>query len=350
MSATGSPEPTPRARSRRTGLAFDPADALPKTLRSARRTLDAASRNCARATTQPGEGARGGRGGAHGLGGRPGGARGGDRARCAPRSPRSRRPNEAVPDTHDYDEAQTRDLFIDLLLARGRLGARPDARPRIPRRRHAEPDGRGLRRLRAVGRRRQAAGAGRGQAHAAGTRASGQQQAKLYADCLEAQFGQRPVIFYTNGYEHWIWDDTRYPPRQVQGFYKRDELELLIQRRAAAGSRSTRKTINTQDRRAPLPDTRDPRDRRGLRAGRPAQGAAGHGDRLGQDAHRDRAGRPADAGQLGQARAVPRRPRGAGEPGGRRLQGAPAATPRRSTSSTDKNDTKAACSSRPIRR
>ena len=37
---------------------------------------------------------------------------------------------------------------------------------------------------------------------------AGQQQAKLYADCLEARFGQRPVIFYSNGYEHWIWDDT----------------------------------------------------------------------------------------------------------------------------------------------
>jgi type I restriction enzyme, R subunit len=59
----------------------------------------------------------------------------------------------------------------------------------------------------------------------------GQQQAKLYADCLEAQFGQRPIIFYTNGYEHHIWDDTNYPPRQIQGFYKKAELELLIQRR-----------------------------------------------------------------------------------------------------------------------
>jgi type I restriction enzyme, R subunit len=39
------------------------------------------------------------------------------------------------------------------------------------------------------------------------------------------------VIFYSNGYEHWIWDDTRYPPRQIGGFYKRDELELAIQRR-----------------------------------------------------------------------------------------------------------------------
>src|SRR5262245_3833957 len=59
----------------------------------------------------------------------------------------------------------------------------------------------------------------------------GQQQAKLYADCLEKQFGQRPVIFYSNGYDHWIWDDVSYPPRAVQGFYKKPELELLIQRR-----------------------------------------------------------------------------------------------------------------------
>ena len=61
---------------------------------------------------------------------------------------------------------------------------------------------------------------------------NGQQQAKLYADCLEKQFNQRPLIFYTNGYEHWLWDDTNYPPRQVQGFYKKAELELLIQRRS----------------------------------------------------------------------------------------------------------------------
>ena len=64
----------------------------------------------------------------------------------------------------------------------------------------------------------------------------GQQQARLYTDCLETEFGRRPVIFLSNGYEHWIWDDAAfadggYPPRQVQGFYTRDELELMIQRR-----------------------------------------------------------------------------------------------------------------------
>jgi type I restriction enzyme R subunit len=59
----------------------------------------------------------------------------------------------------------------------------------------------------------------------------GQQQAKLYADALEKQFGQRPVIFYSNGKVHWLWDDTNCPPRRVQGFYKKNELELMIQRR-----------------------------------------------------------------------------------------------------------------------
>lgn len=61
----------------------------------------------------------------------------------------------------------------------------------------------------------------------------GQQQAKLYADCLETTFGHGPVIFGTNGYEHWVWDDLRYPPRQVQGFYTKDELSLVIARRSS---------------------------------------------------------------------------------------------------------------------
>lgn len=61
--------------------------------------------------------------------------------------------------------------------------------------------------------------------------AEGQQQAKLYADGLEARYGQRPVIFLTNGYEHWIWDDAAYPKREIQGFLKKDELALMIERR-----------------------------------------------------------------------------------------------------------------------
>ena len=59
----------------------------------------------------------------------------------------------------------------------------------------------------------------------------GRQQAKLYADCLQAMHGQRPVIFYTNGYKTRLWDDLSYPPRTVAGFYKKDELASLIVRR-----------------------------------------------------------------------------------------------------------------------
>src|SRR5207237_1377021 len=47
---------------------------------------------------------------------------------------------------------------------------------------------------------------------------------------------QRPLIFYSNGYEHWFWDDENYPPRAVQGFYKKGELELLVQRRGTRKS------------------------------------------------------------------------------------------------------------------
>lgn len=62
----------------------------------------------------------------------------------------------------------------------------------------------------------------------------GQQQGKLYADCLEKQYGQRPVIFFTNGFETYIWDDySNYPERRIYGFYKKSEIQLLIDRRTS---------------------------------------------------------------------------------------------------------------------
>lgn len=69
----------------------------------------------------------------------------------------------------------------------------------------------------------------------------GQNQAKLYADCLEQAHHQRPIIFYTNGFETWIWDDLEYAPRKIYGFYKKDELSLLIQRR------TTRKSLSESE-------------------------------------------------------------------------------------------------------
>lgn len=63
----------------------------------------------------------------------------------------------------------------------------------------------------------------------------GRQQAKLYADALEKQYGGfRPVIFYTNGYEIWIWNDAAGDtPRRLFGFYAPDSLKSLIARRHA---------------------------------------------------------------------------------------------------------------------
>ena len=61
--------------------------------------------------------------------------------------------------------------------------------------------------------------------------AKGKHQAVLYANCLEQMTGQRPVIFYSNGFETFMWDDTFYPSREVAGFYTKLELEFLIEKR-----------------------------------------------------------------------------------------------------------------------
>jgi len=146
--------------------------------------------------------------------------------------------NQAAPDTHDYNEQETRDAFIDLLLHEA--GWTLD-RPRD----HEYPvtgmpnptgegsvdyvlwgdDGKPLAVVEAKRTKRDAR--------------VGQQQAKLYADCLELEFSRRPLIFYSNGYEHWLWDDVRYPPRAVGGFLKKDELLLIHQRRSTRRSLAT---------------------------------------------------------------------------------------------------------------
>ena len=54
--------------------------------------------------------------------------------------------------------------------------------------------------------------------------AKGRQQAKLYADILEKQYGRRPVIFLTNGFDTRI-DDGQYPERKVSMIYSQRDLE-----------------------------------------------------------------------------------------------------------------------------
>ncbi|HOB58320.1 MAG TPA: DEAD/DEAH box helicase family protein, partial [Rhodoglobus sp.] len=140
--------------------------------------------------------------------------------------------NATVPDTHDYREDETRDLFIDVLLreAGWKLDQARDREFPVTGMPNNSEGGQGFVDYVLWG----DDGLPLGLVEAKRTRKdahSGQQQAKLYADRLEAVYGQRPVIFYTNGYEHFLWDDASYPPRRVDGFYTRDQLELLIQRR-----------------------------------------------------------------------------------------------------------------------
>ncbi|WP_377642328.1 DEAD/DEAH box helicase family protein [Oryzobacter terrae] len=137
----------------------------------------------------------------------------------------------AAPDTRDYDEAAARDLFIDVLLHEAGWTLDEERNREYPVTGMPNAEGSGFVDYVLWG----ANGLPLAVVEAKRTAKSpevGQQQAKLYADCLEKKFGRRPVIFYTNGYEHRIWDDAGgYPPRETQGFYTRDELELLIQRR-----------------------------------------------------------------------------------------------------------------------
>ncbi len=148
---------------------------------------------------------------------------------------RARATREIRPGEHDYDEETTRDLYIDFLLK--------EAGWPLDQERDREFEVSGMPNETELGYVDYVLwgddGKPLGVVEAKRTRSdprAGQHQAKLYADCLERRFGQRPAIFYSNGYRTWLWDDGRYPPRLVQGFYTKDELALLIRRRIAGPS------------------------------------------------------------------------------------------------------------------
>src|ERR1019366_4350015 len=152
----------------------------------------------------------------------------------------AKKTNTAQADTHNYSEAETRDYFIDLLLKEAGWALDKQLDREYPVTGMPNEKGDGFVDYVLWG----DDGKPLGLVEAKRTKRDarvGQQQAKLYADCLEKQFGQRPVIFYTNGYEHWLWDDTRYPPRSIQGFLTKDELQLAIQRR------TLRKPLGTEE-------------------------------------------------------------------------------------------------------
>ena len=59
----------------------------------------------------------------------------------------------------------------------------------------------------------------------------GKQQAKLYADALEKQYGIRPMMFTTNGFETYFWDDLIAPQRSVFSVFSQDDLARRMARR-----------------------------------------------------------------------------------------------------------------------
>ena len=71
---------------------------------------------------------------------------------------------------------------------------------------------------------------------------TGKNQAKEYADALEKKYDVRPIIFFTNGLDYYIWDDLNYPERQVSSIYSKKDLEKLIFRR---GNKKPLKNVST---------------------------------------------------------------------------------------------------------
>lgn len=141
-----------------------------------------------------------------------------------------RKMNAAVEDDHDYNEAATRDAFIDLLLNEAGWPLDQERDREFPVVGMPNDRGEGFVDYVLWGDDAKPLALIEAKRTKKDSR-TGQQQAKLYADCLEAMYGRRPVIFTTNGYDHWLWDDQMYPPRRVSGFLKKDELVLLHQRR-----------------------------------------------------------------------------------------------------------------------
>ena len=67
----------------------------------------------------------------------------------------------------------------------------------------------------------------------------GKQQARLYADCLQAEFGYRPLIFLSNGFDTFFVDDESGPERQVSGVFSRDDLQRIMNRRGSCQTLSS---------------------------------------------------------------------------------------------------------------
>lgn len=146
---------------------------------------------------------------------------------------------EAQPVVNDLSEAETRRLYIDLLLHEAGWKISERKGETIARQACIEVEVQGMPNESGVGYADyvlfNASGIPLAVIEAKRTSknsAEGRHQAELYADCLAARYAcPRPVIYYTNGFETNIIDGIGYPSRKVMGFHTIDELQRMISQR-----------------------------------------------------------------------------------------------------------------------
>lgn len=146
---------------------------------------------------------------------------------------------EAQPVVSDLSEAETRRLYIDLLLHEAGWKISECKGKTIARQACIEVEVQGMPSESGVGYADyvlfNASGIPLAVIEAKRTSknaAEGRHQAELYANCLAARYAcPRPVIYYTNGFETHIIDGMGYPARKVMGFHTGDELQRMISQR-----------------------------------------------------------------------------------------------------------------------
>lgn len=146
----------------------------------------------------------------------------------------------AQPIVNDISEAETRKLYIDLLLREAGWKVSEKDGEIIPRQACTEIEVHGMPSESGVGYADYVLfdtnGIPLAVVEAKRTSvdaAKGRHQAELYADCLAAKYAcPRPVIYYTNGFDTNIIDGIGYPSRPVMGYHTLDELRRLISQRS----------------------------------------------------------------------------------------------------------------------
>ena len=139
---------------------------------------------------------------------------------------------------HSISEAETREMFIDLMLKEAKWDILTIDGAIAPSKAGIEIEVSGMPNNAGIGYADYVLFGANGKPLAvieakktAKSPSEGKHQAELYAQCLEEQYGIKPVIYYSNGYETYIIDGLGYPPRKIYGFHSEDDLNVLIQRR-----------------------------------------------------------------------------------------------------------------------